>query len=121
MVVGKSVIDHLNEKMILFKNRKSFRRFFKVELLETLYNKENWEEAGKNLEMFKNPERKWICRHCNTEILDKRPFSYTHLWTPKNDYFMDLHSKCALTEKVHTEYWYFNEFDQTFSVISGFV
>ena len=121
MIVGKSVIDHLNEKMILFKKRESLKRFFKDDLLETLYDKGNWEKAGRNLELFHNPERKLICRHCNTEIQDKRLFAYFHIWTPKNDFFIDLHSKCAFSEKVYTEYDQFDNFNYTFSIIDGFV
>jgi len=116
MIVEKLDFDNLEGKTNKFKTRQTFKILFKPELLDTLYNKNNWE----NSEDFFNPEKELICRHCNTEIENKRYFHYFTLRTPKNDFFINLHSKCAFSENVHKEYDLVCCFGYTFDIIGGF-
>ncbi|KKM71595.1 hypothetical protein LCGC14_1429010 [marine sediment metagenome] len=83
--------------------------------MKILYNKENWERSEKY-----NETEIIMCADCKKEIQDKRPFTYLIFWTPKNDYFLHLHSKCAYTEEAHSQYYGLNDFNFNFAIIGGF-
>ena len=96
------------------RRREILKKFFKQDLVKVLYDREKWIRAEK----FEETEIV-ICAYCNKEIQDKRPFIYFPFWTPKDDYFLHLHYRCAFTEKVNSEYYKLNDYYYKFAIIGG--